>query len=123
MDKPVYNYVVANKPDLRTKAGKLWLGIQKGKTKKVAAIEAGLNPKNVSKAMATENYQALERSSYREEILKHITMAQIAGEHVKVIVQDKDLGAKNTAIKMAYEKIEPEAVPDKDEQKVLVILR
>lgn len=111
------------KPDLNTKAGKLWVGMQKGKSKKEAAIEAGVNPKNVSHVMKTDNYVALESSSYKEEILKHITMAQIAEEHMKVMTQDKDLGAKNTAIKMALEKIEPESSLGNEPDKILVILK
>lgn len=114
---------MAKKADLNTKAGKLWLGLQSGKSKKKAALEAGLNPANVSHAMKTENFQALERSSYKEEILKHITMAEVAQEHIKVLKQDGDLSAKNTAIKMALEKIEPENVPTGEAEKVLVILK
>ncbi len=111
------------KPDLKSKSGKMWLEVQKGKRPSEAARAVGINPKNASHAMQTENFQALERSSYKEEILKKITMAQIAQEHIKVIVQDKDLGAKNTAIKMAYEKIEPDETNLDTPDKVLVILR
>ena len=114
---------MANRPDLRTKAGKLWLELQKGTPKKKAALIVGVNPKNVAQVMRTQNFQALERSSYKEEILKHITLAQVAAEHVKVMTQDEDLAAKNTAIKMALEKIEPDNEPQSEPEKILVILR
>lgn len=111
------------KERLNKKSGKLWLAIQQGKTKKQAALEAGLNPANVSHAMQTENFQALERSSFKEEILKHITSAQIAEEHVRIIKESKEDSTRLAAIKLAYEKIEPEAVPDSEKQKVIVLLK
>lgn len=101
----------------------MWQEIQKGKTPREAALAVGANPLNASHIMQSQNYQALEKSTYKEEILKYISMAQIAEEHIKVIKQDKDLGAKNTAIKMAYEKIEPEGVVSNEKEKILVILK
>lgn len=111
------------KPRLDTKSGKYWLARQKGKGKTEAAKELGINPRNVSHIEASQNFQALEKSSYKEEIIKHITLAQIAEEHIKVIRQDKDLGAKNTAIKIAVDRINPENEPIGDYEKVIVILK
>jgi hypothetical protein len=109
---------------LEKKSGKYWIERQKGKSKKESALAVGLNPSNVSHTEKTENFLALEASTYKEEIIKHITMAQIAAEHKKVIVQDGDLGAKNTAIKLALERIEPDGGPKEDtSQKVVVVLR
>lgn len=114
---------IGKKPNLNTKSGKLWLGLQKGMRPKDAAKEAGVSPANVTNLTRTDNFQALERSSYKEEILKHITMAQIAQEHVKVLTQDGDLGAKNTAIKLAIEKLEPGNAPAQEQEKIVVILK
>lgn len=112
-----------SKPSLKTKSGKFWLELNKGKSRKEAAKIAGINPKNSGAVMRTENFQALERSSYKEEILKHITMAQVAQEQIKVIQQDKDLGAKNTAIKMFLEKVEPEGTVGEEKEKIQIILK
>lgn len=111
------------KANLATKSGKLWMEVNSGKSPKEAAKVVGIDPKNVGHMMRTEAYQALERSSYKEELIKHITLAQIAEEHMKVMTQDKDLGAKNTAIKMALEKIEPENAPQQDQEKIIVFLK
>ena len=114
---------VKAKDRLNTKAGKLWLEVQKGKTPREAAKAIGISPNNSVQMLETQVYQALEKSSYNEELIRHITMAQIAEEHIKVMTQDKDLGAKNTAIKMAIDKLEPQGVPLDDQEKILVILR
>jgi hypothetical protein len=114
---------MAKKAKLNTKSGKMWMEIQKGKTPTQAAKAVGIDPKNASHIMKTDNFQALEKSSYKEEILKHITMSQIAKEHIKVMTQDGDLGAKNTAIKLAIEKIEPQGTVHEEPEKVVVILK
>ena len=111
------------KERLNKKSGKLWLAIQKGKTSKEAAKEVGIDPRNVSHLKATDNYQALERSSFKEEILKHILASSIAEEHVKLIKQNEDKGVKLGAIKLAYETIEPEIPQEGEDQKVIVVLR
>ena len=108
---------------LKKKSGKLWMEVQKGKAPRVAAKELGIDPKNTGHLMRTDNYQELERSTYKEEILKHITMAQIASEHIKIMTQDGDLGAKNTAIKLALDKLEPQGTTTEEQEKIVVILK
>jgi hypothetical protein len=110
-------------PDLEKKSGKMWLEIQRGKTPAEAARAVGIDPTNASHAIQTKNYQALEHSSFKEEILKHILMPQIAEEHVKLINQDTDRGVKLAAIKLAYDKIEPEGAITTEKEKIIVVLK
>lgn len=111
------------KPDLNTRVGKYFLAKQKGMTKKDAQIVAGFSdvqhPDRIEK---TQTYKAIEQVYYADELLKLISKEDIAKEQVKVIIQDRDLSAKNNAIKQALEKVEPEdqkAVEDR----VVVVLR
>lgn len=114
---------VKSKDYFKTKSGKLWLKMNEGKSRAEAAKELGISTRNAADLTQTRIYQELEKSSYKEEILKHITMAQIAQEHIKVLTQDEDLGAKNTAIKMALDKIEPTGEVQENNEKILVILK
>ena len=105
---------------LNSKAGKYYVARQKGKNKKESAIIAGYNPSNITRIENTQEYKAL---SYKDELLKQITLDQIAKEQLKVIMQDEDLSSKNTAIKNVMEKIEPEERASEEDERVLVILK
>lgn len=95
----------------------------KGLNKKEAAIEAGYKSvNNQTKIEKTKTYDAIV-THYKDVLLGNITLNEIAQEHVKNIVQDEDRGAKNTAIKMAMERIEPDAAPPDDDDKVTVVLK
>ena len=111
------------KPDLEKKSGKYWMERQKGKKKTEAALAVGLNPKNIAHVEQTENFLALEKSSFKEEILKHILMPEIAREHARLITEAKEDSTKLAAIKLAYDKIEPEGAIADNSQKVVVILK
>ena len=95
------------KPDLKTKAGQLWVAQNQGLIDSEAARKIGVNPKNVTELENTRTYQAIE-GKYGETLKTKITMGELADEHLKNIKQDTDKGAKNMAIKMAKEYIEPE---------------
>ena len=95
------------KADPKTKAGQLFLAQQKGLTDKQASELVGISSKNVKKTEETKTYKAFEEK-YSDILQTKITLEEIAEEQVKVIKQEKDKGAKNTAIKMALDKIEPD---------------
>lgn len=99
---------------------------EKGISKKQAALNAGYKlsvakcPSNIEDS---ETY-AMVDAHYKEVLLKKISMESLADEHLKNIIQDEDRGAKNTAIKMALEKIEPTSSNlGEDDDRVTVILR
>ncbi len=107
-------------PLLSSKIGKYFVAVKSGKTKKAAAIIAGYHPTNTTAIEATKQFKAL---SYKEELLAQITLKELAMEQLKVIKQDDNYAAKNTAIAQAMEKIEPELVKEDDDDRMIVILR
>ena len=95
----------------------------KGMKKGVAAREAGISDvRNVGNIEKTETYQKLA-TKYAEVIKEQIGMEQVAFEHAKNIVQDQDKGAKNNAIKLFLERVEPEAQKKEKDDQLIVILR
>lgn len=116
--------VYKKKADLNSKAGKYFLNKQKGLTKTKSAELAGYAQpeKHLQQIEQTATYKAIEKKHYVDVIQDKISLEQIADEHIKVIKQDKDLGAKNKAIEMAVNKIEPDNQKP-DEEQVLVVLR
>ena len=95
------------KPDLKTKSGQLWLAQRKGLRDSEAARRIGVSPKNVPELENTRTYEAI-KTKYGDALKSKITLDEMATEQIKNIKQDRDLGAKNMAIKMAKEYIEPE---------------
>ena len=110
--------------DLDTKAGKYFVNRKVKKlTKKDAAIAAGYYPTNTYSIERSKTYKALEEKYYKTELLKKIALSDIADEQIKVIRQDKDLGAKNVAIKQALSKIEPDEIQGGEDDKVVILLQ
>lgn len=108
---------------LETKPGKYFLERKKGKTKKDSALSAGYaDAGHTSLIENTVTYKEIVKS-YKDELLNVISLAEIAEAHVDNIRQDKDRGARNTAIKMAYDKIEGNEQRDDDSERLVVILR
>ena len=97
----------------------------KGLNKKESAIAAGYSEKGnpTTRIEKTQAYQEVVKEYYKDKVLGKITLDEIADEQIKVIRQDKDLNAKNTAIKNVVEKIEPDDAPLEENDQVLVILR
>jgi hypothetical protein len=109
---------------LNTRTGKYFVARKKGKNKTEAKIEAGYaitTPTN--QIERSEVFNTLEKVWFRDALLSKITMSDIVDEQIKVIKQDKDLSAKNTAIKTALERIEPESNPKEEQDKVIVVLK
>lgn len=112
------------KPDLDSKIGKYYVNRLKGMNKGDAQIAAGFPDKaHASRIEATKTYKTIDKMFYKESLLAKISLDELAGEHLKNILQDQDKGAKNTAIKMALDKIEPEVREDKDDDRIVVILK
>jgi len=70
----------------------------------------------------TESYAKLKRK-YADSLLSKISLDAIADEHIKNISQDKDRGAKNTAIKMAVDRIDPSEQGEIDTGDVQIIIK
>lgn len=110
-------------PDLDTRIGKYFLNKKSGMTKSEAQRRAGFPDVNhPARIENTKTYKALEKHFYADELQKIISLQEIAQAHAENIMQDQDRGARNTAIKMAMDKIEPEDLP-RDEEKVIIIMR
>ena len=111
------------KPTLNSRVGRYLLAQKTGKTKEesrdIAKYSHTTHPQTIEQ---TKSYQQLEERYYKDELLDKITLSEIAKEHIKNIKQDKDRGAKNTAIKMAKEYIEPETEIPEEKEEVLVVL-
>jgi hypothetical protein len=118
--KKEYKVVV---PELESKVGKYFLGLKAGKTKSRAVLEAGYSYTNsIDRVEASKGFQAL-KAYYKDELTKRMTIGQIADEHMKVMMQDNELGPKMAAIKIALDKIEPEEHKSDDDERVMVILK
>lgn len=94
------------------------------KTKKEAALKAGYSlatATQISPIEQSQDYQLIERH-FKDELLSKITISEIADELTKNIRQDVQLGAKNEAIKLALERIEPDVIPE-DNETVLIVLK
>jgi hypothetical protein len=113
------------KEDLKnTRVGKYLVNRKKGMNKKDSAISAGYpDGSNVSKIENSKSFQLLEQKFFKDEIMEQITLKGIAFELVKNINQDEDKGAKNNAIKIALDKLEPPEKEDKGTDQLIVILK
>lgn len=114
------------KIDLNAKPVKYFLNRKKGFNKKQSALKAGYTEavaiKQTSKIEDTLAYKEA-RVYFKDEFLNQITMQEIASELRKNVIQDEDRGAKNAAIKIALDKLEPEDSQEKEPDRVIVILQ
>jgi len=117
--KPRKNYV--KKPDLNSKIGRYFVARKKGINKTQSALMVNEDPRNSTRLEKTKTWKALEQRFYKDELLEQITLEKLAKEHIKNILQDKDLGAKNKAIQMAKEYIEPSTTIKEEREEVIVI--
>jgi hypothetical protein len=112
----------SKKPDLNTKAGRYYLELKKGRTKVQAQALAGYKGTNSVQVERSKAFQDIKRY-FNDELLDRITTGEIADELVKNIKQDNKLEAKNTAIKIALDRLEPaNAINGDDEDRVMVII-
>jgi hypothetical protein len=108
------------KPDMNTNAGKLWLAQQKGLKDSEAARSVGITPENVPATEATKTYQAIQER-YADKIKEAKPMNEVIKEHIKIIEQDADRGAKLNAVKLYIERVEPETTQQQAQQINIVL--
>ncbi len=119
----------ANKiPKLDTKVGKYFMAVKRGKTKKEAQIIAGYAMSNKSQQIEkSSEFQALQ-TKFGTDLQTHITIHEINGYLADNIRQDGairvDRNARNRAIEIAKDMIEPDggSKGDEDGDKVLIVL-
>jgi hypothetical protein len=91
----------------------------KGLNKAQAKIEAGYGVG--TKTTAIEATQGYKQVSIKDALLAEISLPEIVKIH-KRNIQSEDGSVANTAIKMAYERIEPvNQVTDKEDRVVIVM--
>ena len=112
--------------DLDSKVGKYAVNRNKGLTKKESAIRAGYSPSMANHGTKqienTAMYQEIERVFFKDELLKQTDLQEIGAELLKNVRQDSDKGAKNNAIRIALDKLEPEEKQKGDDERVFVLL-
>ena len=117
MAKTTYN----KKPDPLTKSGKLFLAQQRGLTDSESARAIGVPPTRVPELEATKTYQAM-KAKYADKLIDAKPMQDVIKEHIKIIEQDQDKGAKLNSIKLYIDRVEPENNPNQAQQ-VNIILK
>lgn len=116
------------KPDLTTKVGKYFMAVQKGKTKKEAQIVAGYStPTHATSIERSKEFQALQ-TYFKTSFLQKMSMDEVADALIDNIKQENeekiDRAARNGAIKIALDKLEPQNQQISDEaDKVLIVLK
>jgi hypothetical protein len=109
--------------DLSSKVAKYFVAQRiKGLPKVKAARIAGISETNTTNYERMPTYKAMEEK-YADKLLKHLGMDEVAAEHIKIIQQDQDKGAKLNAIKFYAERVEPEAKQSGDDDKMVIVLR
>lgn len=112
------------KADLKTTAGRYLIARHKGKNKTEASLEVGIDPRNSSHLESSQLYQALEKRYFKDEFQDILSVRELAEELKKNVVQDEDRGAKNVAIKIALEKLEPgQILGNQEEERVFVVIK
>ncbi len=110
--------------NMQSKAAKFFVAHRlEKKPRKQALLQAGVTDlTNADKYIKSQTFQKLDKK-YGTFLEETIGMKEVAEEHKKNILQDKDLGAKNNAIKLFLERVEPEAQRQDEEDQMIVILR
>lgn len=106
---------------LQTKTGKYYMARKKAKTKSEAAAIAGISPTNIVKMENNQTFKALERH-FKDEFLAQTNMQEIAATLKRNMMQERDIGGSNNAIKLALERIEPDTIPEDQDQQIMVIM-
>lgn len=96
-------------------------GRLKGLNKEDSKRAAGYSPNTLTTTI--ENSDAYKRISLGDQIKAQISEQEIIAKHRANILQDKDIGASNAAIKMAYERIEPDNAAPEVAERVIVVLK
>lgn len=121
------NQKANKKPDINTKVGRYFMAVQKGKTKREAAIVAGYaDVSHTTQIERTSEFQALQEH-FGVNLQKHITVNEINGylaDNIRQEGQERiDRNARNKAIEIAKDMIEPDnKTIDDGGDKVLIVL-
>jgi hypothetical protein len=94
--------------------------VSEGKTKKEAVALAGYKPSVTSANI--EQMDSYKTLSVKDSLLSHISLEAITKRHKEIIMSQNEAVAIN-AIKLGYERIEPETNTVVDNDKVTVILK
>ena len=115
---------ITKKPLDNARMAKYFILKQKGMNKKEAQLNAGYSSpaKNSYQIEHSKTYQAIEKRYFKDIIQDQISMPDIVAELKKNIVQDDDKGAKNKAIELAMNRVEPETKVTQEES-ILVVLK
>ncbi len=92
----------------------------KGHNKNQARDIAGYSSNTLP--LTVENSIAYKSISYKDTVLQQTSLETLAREQLKIVMQDKDLGAKNTAIKNVIDKLEPNNQIADIEDKLVIVL-
>lgn len=110
------------KLDPHSRPVKYFKARQTGLNKKDAALAVGYaDGRHASVIEQTAQYKEAERR-YADTLQKYISLDEIALAHADNITQDKDRGARNKAIEMAKDWIEPETKEKGDDDRMIVVL-
>ena|SRR3990167_3820355 len=113
------------KPNLHSKIGKYYLATQTGVTKQEAQRIAGYSSDTNSTSIEkSKTFQAIQ-TYFKDEFLQQSSLQELATELLKNIRQDTEKSAKNKAIEIALNRLEPTGVTniDIEAEKCLVVLK
>lgn len=112
------------KADLKTKTGKYFLARQSGKNKTDSKAIAGISPTfTPTRIEANKTYQALEEKHLKNHIEDRIKGEQVANALAENIEQDKDRGARNKAIEIYHNIVEPNGIQDDSKESVIIVFK
>ena len=91
-------------------------GHNKRKSKEIAGYSEGTTSVQIEK---TDAYKEI---TVKESLLQHISLDEITSKHANLIKSDNESTSLN-AIRLGYERIEPDMDTSEDNDKVTVILK
>lgn len=112
---------------IHTKTGKYFLAVRQGKTKKEAQQIAGYKTDTHATSIEkSKEFQAL-KAHFADSFLAKMSMDEVSDALIDNIKQEGakriDRNARNGAIKIALDKLEPESKnPSDDDARVLIVL-
>lgn len=95
--------------------------IMKGMSKSQAKNLAGYS--HSTQAATIEKSLNAQELTIKDSILQQTTREELAKELLKNARQDDDKGAKNAAIKIAYDRIEPTGTVQNDAETVTIMMK
>jgi hypothetical protein len=114
------------KANITSRVGKYFMAVQQGSSKREALATAGYAPSGNNSVEKTQEFQALQER-FGTNLQQHITVNEInsyLADNIRQAGQTRiDRNARNKAIEIAKNMIEPEGGKSgDDEAKVLIVL-